>query len=155
MGVARWRRATRTRGSRGSNPRRGRGRTFARLAAVGASFPPKTTSEGSDVWSSSLDRTAARLLSRDVRRDVFAPRRSVGDALTKAVADGKLDQRGQSFAIPGLEFDEPEDEKVIVEVLDEGQFASSSGRCEAGDQVIIDYVGRLKENDYEFDRSNS
>ena len=58
----------------------------ARLAAVGASFPPKTTSEGSDVWSSSLDRTAARLLSRDVRRDVFAPRRSVGDALTKAVA---------------------------------------------------------------------
>jgi hypothetical protein len=26
------------------------------------------------------------LLSRDVRRDVFAPRRSVGDALTKAVA---------------------------------------------------------------------
>ena len=30
MGVARWRRATRTRGSRGSNPRRGRGRTFAR-----------------------------------------------------------------------------------------------------------------------------
>ena len=23
-----------------------------------------------------------------------------------------------------------------------------------GDQVIIDYVGRLKENDYEFDRSN-
>ena len=39
-------------------------------------------------------------------------------------------------------------------MLDEGQFASSSGRCEAGDQVIIDYVGRLKENDYEFDRSN-
>ena len=48
-------------------------------------------------------------------------------ALTKAVADGKLDQRGQSFAIPGLEFDEPEDEKVTIEVLDEGQFASSSG----------------------------
>ena len=39
-------------------------------------------------------------------------------------------------------------------MLDEGQFASSSGRCEAGDQVIIDYVGRLKENEYEFDRSN-
>ena len=41
-------------------------------------------SEGTDLWSSSLDRTSAHILSRDVKRDIFATRRSSVDAQHKA-----------------------------------------------------------------------
>ena len=41
-------------------------------------------SEGTDLWSSSLDRTSAHILSRDVKRDIFATRRSSVGAQHKA-----------------------------------------------------------------------
>ena len=41
-------------------------------------------SEGTDLWSSSLDRTSAHILSRDVKRDIFSARRSSVDAQHKA-----------------------------------------------------------------------
>jgi len=39
-------------------------------------------------------------------------------------------------------------------VLDEGRDASESGRCERGDQVMVDYVGTLAATGEEFDRSD-
>ena len=93
-----------------------------RRSSIASSSPSRRSSHGGrpDKPSQSFSR-ALRLRKR--------PRAQA--RAHEAVADGKLDQRGQSFAIPGLEFDEPEDEKVIIEVLDEGQFASSSRACKA------------------------
>ena len=49
-------------------------------------FSPPATSEGSDIYTSSLDRTTAHILARDIKRDIFAPRRRSLDARAKAVA---------------------------------------------------------------------
>lgn len=72
-------------------------------------------------------------------------------ALDKAVAEGKLTQNGQSFAIPGLEFDAPEDERVKIEVLREG--FEESGRCQLGDNCYVDYEASLAETGEVFERS--
>ena len=73
-------------------------------------------------------------------------------ALDKAVAEGKLTQSGQSFSIPGLEFDAPEDERVKIEVLQEG--FEESGRCQLGDNCYVDYVGSLADTGEVFESSN-
>lgn len=72
-------------------------------------------------------------------------------ALTKAVADGKLIQDGQKFSIPGLEFEKPDDERVKIEVLQEG--FKHSFPCDSGCQVTVDYIGKLAETGEVFDAS--
>ena len=52
---------------------------------VGFGGSPPATSEGSDIYTSSLDRTTAHILARDIKRDIFAPRRRSLDARSKAV----------------------------------------------------------------------
>lgn len=72
-------------------------------------------------------------------------------ALTKGVTDGVLVQQGQSFSIPGMEFEAAEDEKVTIEVLREGY--EDSPRSERGDQVDVSYVGTLAATGEEFERT--
>jgi len=73
-------------------------------------------------------------------------------ALTKAVTDGVLIQQGQSFSIPGMEFEAAEDEKLTIEVLREGY--EDSPLTERGDQVDVSYVGTLAATGEEFERTN-
>ena len=65
----------------------------------------------------------------------------VKKALAKGVKDGKLTQRGQSFALPGCDFAPPEDERLRHEVLRAGDDdARVAGK---GDDVVVSYVGTL------------
>ena len=52
---------------------------------VFSGFSPPATSEGSDIYTSSLDRTTAHILAH-IKRDIFAPRRRSLDARAKAAA---------------------------------------------------------------------
>ena len=72
-------------------------------------------------------------------------------ALTKAVDDKVLTQVGQSFFIPGVEFEKPQDECVKIEVLKEG--IEESPRCGVGYQVMVDYVGTLAATGEEFENT--
>ena len=56
------------------------------------------TSEGSDIYTSSLDRTTAHILARDIKRDIFAPRRASLDARARAVAAEAAALAGSAFA---------------------------------------------------------
>ena len=65
----------------------------------------------------------------------------VKKALAKGVKDGKLTQRGQSFALPGCDFAPPEDERLRHEILRAGDDdARVAGK---GDDVVVSYVGTL------------
>ena len=59
---------------------------------------PLATSEGSDIYASSLDRTTAHILARDIKRDIFAPRRPSLDARAKAVAAEAAALAGSAIA---------------------------------------------------------
>ena len=61
-------------------------------------FSPPATSEGSDIYTSSLDRTTAHILARDIKRDIFAPRRRSLDARAKAVAAEAAALAGSAIA---------------------------------------------------------
>ena len=60
------------------------GATFVRSPHGSSENLGALASEGTDLWSSSLDRTSAHILSRDVKRDIFSARRSSVDAQHKA-----------------------------------------------------------------------
>ena len=65
---------------------------------VGFGGSPPATSEGSDIYTSSLDRTTAHILARDIKRDIFAPRRRSLDARSKAVAAEAAALAGSAIA---------------------------------------------------------
>lgn len=65
---------------------------------VFSGFSPPATSEGSDIYTSSLDRTTAHILARDIKRDIFAPRRRSLDARAKAVAAEAAALAGSAIA---------------------------------------------------------
>ncbi|EEH51049.1 uncharacterized protein MICPUCDRAFT_37175 [Micromonas pusilla CCMP1545] len=74
-------------------------------------------------------------------------------ALAKGVKDGKLTQRGQSFALPGCDFAPPEDERLRHEILRAGDDdARVAGK---GDDVVVSYVGTLESDGTEFDASDA
>ena len=65
---------------------------------VGFGGSPPATSEGSDIYTSSLDRTTAHILARDIKRDIFAPQRRSLDARSKAVAAEAAALAGSAIA---------------------------------------------------------
>ena len=71
-----------------------------RSLAEGVPFedPYGRTSEGSDVYQSSLDKTTAHILARNIKRDIFAPRRTSLDARSKAVSAEAASMAGSIMA---------------------------------------------------------
>ncbi|GMI21251.1 hypothetical protein TeGR_g10440 [Tetraparma gracilis] len=70
-------------------------------------------------------------------------------ALKKGVADGVLEQRGQSFKVKGEEYEEPADERLGVadRAVGEGEEAVD------GAEVTVAYVGKL-DSGYTFDKAS-
>ena len=75
---------------------------------------------------------------------------AIKKALKQGVDKGKLTQKGQSFSVPGVEFEVPKDEQVtIVEVrVGEGHLAKR------GDDVTVKYRGTLESDGSEFDSAS-
>ena len=75
---------------------------------------------------------------------------AIKKALKQGVDKGKLTQKGQSFSVPGVEFEVPKDEQVtIYEVrVGEGHLAR------VGDDVTVKYRGTLESDGSEFDSAS-
>tara|TARA_B110000003_G_scaffold25304_1_gene24016 strand:- start:98 stop:640 length:543 start_codon:yes stop_codon:yes gene_type:complete len=72
---------------------------------------------------------------------------AVKKALKQGVDKGSLLQKGQSFAIPGVEFQEPEDMKVTITEVSVGDGETAV----KGSTVTMRYRGTLDSDGSEFD----
>eukprot|EP00955_Chlamydomonas_euryale_P067231 359793-Chlamydomonas_euryale.AAC.3 len=75
-----------------------------------------------------------------------------GHAALKAGVDSKqLAQKGQSFLLFGTSFQQPVDEVLGIQEIEEGEGQA----CKAGDTVTMSYVGTLLSDGTRFDSSTS
>ena len=70
-------------------------------------------------------------------------------ALKKGVSNGLLTQQGQSFKIAGEEYEEPEEERLVITNVSEGSGDSAA----VGDEVTVSYEGRLEATNEVFDKA--
>ena len=75
---------------------------------------------------------------------------AIKKALKQGVDKGKLLQKGQSFTIPGVEFQAPADEQVTIEESKVGD----GDVAERGSEVTIEYRGTLEADGSEFDAAS-
>lgn len=75
---------------------------------------------------------------------------AIKKALKQGVDKGKLLQKGQSFTIPGVEFQAPADEQVTIEESKVGD----GDVAERGSEVTMKYRGTLEADGSEFDAAS-
>ena len=75
---------------------------------------------------------------------------AIKKALKQGVDKGKLTQKGQSFSLPGVEFEVPKDEQVTIEEVRVGE----GDLAERGSDVTMKYRGTLESDGSEFDSAS-
>jgi len=75
---------------------------------------------------------------------------AIKKALKQGVDKGKLAQKGQSFTLPGVEFEMPKDEQIEIIEIRTGDGAVA----ERGSEVTMKYRGTLQSDGSEFDAAS-
>ena len=75
---------------------------------------------------------------------------AIKKALKQGVDKGKLTQKGQSFSVPGVEFEVPKDDQVTIYEVRVGE----GHLVRVGDDVTVKYRGFLESDGSEFDSSS-
>ena len=75
---------------------------------------------------------------------------AIKKALKQGVDKGKLTQKGQSFSVPGVEFEVPKDEQVTIDEVRVGE----GHLAKRGDDVTVKYRGTLESDGSEFDSAS-
>ena len=75
---------------------------------------------------------------------------AIKKALKQGVDKGKLTQKGQSFSLPGVEFEIPKDEQVTIDEVRVGE----GDLAERGSDVTMKYRGTLESDGSEFDSAS-
>ena len=75
---------------------------------------------------------------------------AIKKALKQGVDKGKLTRKGQSFSLPGVEFEVPKDEQVTIEEVRVGE----GDLAERGSDVTMKYRGTLESDGSEFDSAS-
>ena len=75
---------------------------------------------------------------------------AIKKALKQGVDKGKLTQKGQSFSVPGVEFEVPKDEQVTIDEVRVGE----GDLAERGSDVTMKYRGTLESDGSEFDSAS-
>ena len=75
---------------------------------------------------------------------------AIKKALKQGVDKGKLTQKGQSFSLPGVEFEVPKDEQVTIDEVRVGE----GDLAERGSDVTMKYRGTLESDGSEFDSAS-
>jgi FKBP-type peptidyl-prolyl cis-trans isomerase len=124
------------------------------LALTGIMAPPKTTLDKIVVAVTTLaDPTGSsrqaivKFLKTEFQLENAA---IIKKALKQGVDKGKLTQQGQSFSVPGVEFEIPKDEQVTIEEILVGDGAVA----ERGADVTMKYRGTLESDGSEFDAAS-